>query len=394
MHANRWVLGTVGLVVIGGSGLWLHGKQRSGVERASAAASANADRPIAVTATTVTKADVPITLDGLGTVTPLQTVTVKSQVDGLLQSVAFKEGDAVKKGELLAQIDPRPFVIRLHQAQAALAKDDAQLKNVELTLHRNEALLKEGLITQQQVDDQRALLASTQATIKADQTVIESARLDVDYARVRSPIDGVTGVRLVDPGNVIRASDSGLVVVTQLDPIAVVFTLPQDDLPRVTTELAKGPLGVEAYSRDGTKKLATGQLLLVDNQINASTGTIRLKATLPNPDKLLWPNGFVKARLLLTTRKDAIVVPATVVQRGPKGTFAYVVDKNMTASVRPIEPDVFQGDMVIIAKGLVPGERVVVDGQNQLKPGGKVSIRLPEGTHTTSGSASARETPP
>lgn len=340
----------------------------------------------------VTRSDVPIYLDGLGTVTPLASVTVKSQVDGPLDSVGFKEGQFVKKGDVLAQVDPRPFTIKVHQAQATLAKDQAQLQNARATLSRYEALLQNGLVSQQQVDDQRAQVSAQEALLQSDRTGIESARLQLEYAHITSPIDGVTGVRLVDPGNVIRASDTAIVVVTQLDPMGVVFTLPQDDLPRVNAELAKGPITVEAFSRDGARKLSTGQLLVVDNQINSTTGTIRLKATFPNADHQLWPNGFVKARLLLTTRKDAVVVPATVVQKGPQGTFAYVVEGDR-AAVRPIVPDTFQGDSVIVAKGLAPGDKVVVDGQNQLKPGGRVAVRPPDKPQLTSGSAPSGSAP-
>lgn len=376
MASKRWVLGTVGLVVIGGAGWLLSGKHARGERAAAASASAAAaDRPTVVAVATAAKQDVAIYLDGLGTVTPLQTVTVKSQVDGPLEKVLFKEGDFVKKGDVLAQIDPRPFIIAVHQAQSALAKDQATLANAQATLKRNVALQDNGLASQQTVDDQRALVASSEAGLLGDRTAIESAQLKVEYARITSPIDGVTGVRQADPGNVIVANTTPLVVITQLDPMGIIFTLPQDDLPRVAAEQAKGQVAVEATSRDGSQKLGTGTLMLVDNQINASTGTIRLKASMPNPGKTLWPNGFVKARIFLATKKDAIVVPATAVQRGPQGLFAYVVGPDNTASVRPIEPDVYQGDTVLVAKGLTAGERVVVDGQTQLKPGGKVSIR-------------------
>lgn len=386
----RWVLAGVGVLAIGAGAFFVRAR-RIAPEHGAPGAAASAERAIPVLVADVVRADVPIVLEGLGTVTPLQSVSVQSQVDGPLVNVAFKEGDPVKKGDLLAEIDPRPFVIKVHQAEATLAKDQAQLKNAENTLKRNEALVQGGLQTQQQLDDQRALVLATAAGLKADQTALESARLQLDYARIRSPIDGVTGVRLVDPGNVVRAQSSTLVVVTQLDPMGVVFTLPQDELARVSGALARGPLAVDAVSRDGGKKLAEGKLLVVDNQINTTTGTLKLKASFPNPDKVLWPNAFVKARLVVSVEKDSLVVPDTVVQRGPDGPFAYVVDGDR-AVVRPVEVFATQGGQAIVKKGLSAGERVVVDGQNQLKPGGKIVVRASGGAREA-GAASARAKP-
>jgi multidrug efflux system membrane fusion protein len=335
------------------------------------------DRPIPVVVAHAATHDVPLYLDGLGSVTAYKTVNVRSQVDGRLDKVTFREGQAVKRGEMLAQVDPRPFTILLHTAEAALARDQAQLHGAELNLTRYETVVTQKLIPQQQVDDQRALVEQLRAATQADHAQIENAKLQLDYAHIVSPIDGVTGVRLVDPGNLVHASDaSGIVVVTQMDPIAVLFTLPQDDLPDVSHYLAAGPLAVEAYSRDGAQLLATGQLGLVDNQINQTTATIRLKAILPNPDKKLWPNQFVKARLRLTVRQGALVVPAVAVQRGPQGTFAYVVS-NERAAIRMVTVDSIEGDQAILTKGLEPGETVVIEGQNQLRPGGRVAVRDP-----------------
>ncbi len=338
-------------------------------------------RVVPVVVAPVVARDMPVYLDGLGNVVASATVTVRAQVSGRLDEVLFKEGQEVRKGDVLAQIDPRPFRIQLHQAEAALARDRAQLEGAKRNFDRFTALGKDGLSSQQQIDDQRTLVAQLEATSRADQAQIESAQLSLDFARVTSPIDGVTGVRLVDRGNVVSPSDpSGLVVITQLDPIAVVFTLPQDDLPSINKEIAKGELTVDALSRDGSKKLAEGKLALVDNQINASTATIRLKALFPNPERLLWPNAFVKARLLLTTRKGALVVPSAVVQRGPQGTFAYVIGPDQKAAVRPIQIEATQGELSIVASGLKAGEEVVVDGQYQLRPGAKVAARkLDEG---------------
>jgi len=261
------------------------------------------DRVVSVVLVPVELRDMPLHLEGLGTVTAWSTVTVRPQVEGRLDRVAFTEGQDVKKGDLLAQIDPRPYTIQLQTAPAALARDSAQLAGRRRTLDRDLGLQRAGLGTQQQVDDDRSAVEQAEATLKADYAQIAGARLLLDYARVTAPIDGVTGVRLVDAGNVVRPSDpTGLVVITQIDPIAVIFSLPQDDLAAITRHMADGPLTVETLGRDGGARLAAGTLALVDNQINAQTATIRLKAVFPNADRSLWPNQFVKARLLLTTR--------------------------------------------------------------------------------------------
>ena len=334
-----------------------------------------AARVVPVAAARVEQKDLPIWLEGLGSVTAFKTITVRTQVDGRLDAVLFREGQAVRRGQALAQIDARPFEIQLHQAEGALARDTAQLRDAQLNLQRNKDLLARKLIAQQALDDQAALAGQVEGAVRIDRAAIESARLNLDYARITSPIDGVTGVRLVDPGNIVHPADPGLVVITQLDPISLLFTLPEDNLPAVTHELGAGPMTVEAWSRDGAQRLAVGQLALVDNQINAATATMRLKAVFANPQHVLWPNQFIKARLLLTTRKGALTVPSTVVQRGPDGTFAYVIDADQTVQPRPIEVDLTQGDTSVISKGLAKGEEVVVDGQTQLKPGSKVAPR-------------------
>jgi multidrug efflux system membrane fusion protein len=386
-------IGTVG----GGFAWW-----RRSAASAAAASAAPTDRVVPVIVAPVLKKDYPIYLDGLGSAVPLHTVTVHTQVDGRLDAVGFKEGQLVHKGDLLAQVDPRPYVIQLHTAEAALARDTAQAREGRVNLGRYQTLRKENLVAQQQVDDQQALADQYDATVRSDQAAIESAKLNLDYAHITSPIDGVTGVRLIDPGNIVHAADTtGIVVLTQLDPMTVIFTLPEDDLPRISEKFAPnvvnpdgspGSLEVEAFSRDGSKKLATGKLTLIDNEINQTTATIRLRATFDNPKTTLWPNEFVKARLLLTLQKDAIVIPAPAVQRGPQGTFVYVVGDDKTAAMRPIEVDSIQGDSAIIAKGLSAGEKVVTDGLNQLKPGSKVSERPPEKA-AASGSPADSATP-
>ena len=376
MKDRRLLVFAVAVVLIAGIAWFVHlrtARQAAGAAREQAQA---ANRQVPVIEATVQKRDVPIFLDGLGSVTAFKTVTVRSQVDGRLDQVFFREGQAVHAGDLLAKIDPRPFHNQLHQAEGALARDGAQLKAAQLNQERYRNLVAQKLIAQQQSDDQSALVGQLEGAVQVDRATIDVAKLNLDYATIRAPIDGVTGVRIVDPGNLMKAADAtGLVVLTQLDPISVIFSLPQDELPRVMQELTAAQLPVEAWSGDGAQKLATGKLALIDNQINAATATLRLKAVFPNPQRLLWPNQFVKARLLLTTRKDVLVVPATVPQRGPEGTYAYVIQPDQTVQPRPIEVEITEGDLAVISRGLVEGEKVVADGQNQLRAGAKVAPR-------------------
>src|SRR6266850_1385250 len=377
MKGRRIVVVLVAVAAIAAVAIFVY--RRTSQKRAAAesnTAAQAAARAVQVVVANVQKRDVPIYLDGLGSVTAFKTVTVRSQVDGRLDQVLFTEGQAVKTGELLAKIDPRPFQNQLQQARGALERDKAQLDGAKRNLERYKQLAAKKLIPQQQADDQAATVGQFEGAVRVDQATIGVALLNLDYANIKSPLDGVTGIRLVDPGNLVHASDAnGLVVITQLDPIAVLFSLPQDELPRVMQELQKTTLAVEAWNRDGSQKLATGQLSLVDNQVNAATATIRLKSAFPNPQRLLWPNLFVKARLLLTVRKDALVVPSTVPQRGPDGTFAYVVQPDQTVQPHNIEIEHNEGDIAVIAKGLSEGETVVVDGQNQLRAGSKVIPR-------------------
>jgi membrane fusion protein, multidrug efflux system len=374
--SKAWVFVVLAILILGGGGFWF---SRSRQAAAAAAAAIPTDRVVPVLLAPVLKKDFPIYLDGLGSAVPLHTVTVHTLVDGRMDTVAFKEGQFVHKGDFLAQVDPRPYVIQLHTAEANLARDSAQAREGRVNLERYRSLRKENLIAQQQVDDTQALVDQYDATVRSDQVSIDSAKLNLDYAHIVSPIDGVTGVRLIDPGNIVHAADTtGIVVLTQLDPMTVIFTLPEDDLPRIALKFEPGVLDVEAYSRDGLLKLGTGKLTLIDNEINQTTATIRLRAVFDNPKSALWPNEFVKARLLLTMQKDALVIPAAAIQRGPTGMFVYVVGGDNTPSTQPVELDSIQGDSAIIAKGLSPGQQVVIDGQNQIRPGSKVSSRPPE----------------
>jgi multidrug efflux system membrane fusion protein len=377
----RIVLVVLLVLVVGGTWWLLHTRAAADKAQAAASAKAAADRVTPVLTSRVEQRDVPIWLDGLGNVAAFYTVTVKTQVDGRIDRVLFTEGQKVKKGDVLIQIDPRPFAIQLESAQAALVRDQAQLKNGQLNLDRYKTLSDQNLIAVQQYTDQKATVDQLNGQILADQAGIDSAKLNLDYARITSPIDGVVGLRQVDPGNVVHAADTtGLVVVTQLDPIAVFFTLPEDDLLQIQQAMAEKKLVVEARSRDGDKLLGQGTLAVIDNEINQATATLKLKAIFPNPDNVLWPNEFVKARLKLKTIPKALIVPAAVVQHGPQGTFAYAVAQNQTAEMRPIAVDTLQGDSAVIASGLQVGEEVVAEGQAQLRPGARVSTKpLPAG---------------
>ena len=374
MSKTRWVLVLVAVLGAGGVVAW---RRRAASSAAAEAAKGPPARIVPVVGATVQKRDMPLYLEGLGNAVASRTVTVRAQVDGRLEQVLFREGQEVRKGTPLAQIDPRPFQIQLHQAEGALARDQALLTAARLDLQRTSELVAMKLVAQQQADAQGALVGQLEGSIRIDRAAIESARLNLDFARVVSPLDGITGVRLIDAGNVVRAADpTGLVVVAALDPIAVVFTLPQDELAQVSGALRGAELPVEAWSRDGAVKIATGKLALIDNQINQNTATIKLKALIPNPLHTLWPNQFVKARLLVSTRKDALVVPATAVQRGPAGTFAWVIGEGSTVSARPIEVERLQADVALIAKGLEAGETVVIEGQSQLRAGAQVAPRV------------------
>jgi membrane fusion protein, multidrug efflux system len=318
--------------------------------------------------------DFPVYVSGLGSVQASNTVSLKSRVDGQIVQIAFKEGQFVKKGDLLVVVDPRPFQVALEQAEATLARDQAQLKNAQLDFARFQGLFKEGVISQQQFDAQRALVGQLEGTLKADQAAIDNAKLQLVYSRVTAPVEGRIGLRLVDIGNMVHASDTNpLLVITQLQPIAVVFTLPEDALPNVARHMKNGPLEVDAYSRDDTTRLATGKLLTMDNQIDPTTGTGKLKAMFTNVDNALFPNQFVNARLLLETRKASTVIPAAAIQRGPQGSaFAYVVKSDKTVEVRPVKIALTQGNSTVITSGITPGEQVVTDGQDKLQNGSRV----------------------
>jgi membrane fusion protein, multidrug efflux system len=336
--------------------------------------------PVPVVAGKVEQKDVPIYLDGLGTVQAFNTVTVRSRVDGELQQVLFAEGQDVKAGDLLAVIDPRPYQAALDQAVAKKAQDEAQLANTKIVLARNTDLLTRKVIAQQDFDTSKYQVDQFQAMVQGDQAAIDNAKTQVDYTQIKSPIDGRTGVRIVDVGNIVHASDqNGIVVITQMHPISVVFTLPEQNLQSVLNEGgANGGLRVLALDRGNTTTLDEGALAVVDNQIDQTTGTVKLKATFPNNDLKLWPGKFVNARLILTTRKGAIVVPSSVVQRGPQGTYAYVIKPDKAVEMRPIKVAQTEANVALIDNGLKAGEQVVVDGQYKLQPGSRVELTSPQ----------------
>jgi multidrug efflux system membrane fusion protein len=348
-------------------------------------------RVVPVQVATAERKDLPIWLEGLGTVAAVQQVTVRPQVDGRIDKILFTEGQPVKRGDILVQIDPRPFMVSLHQAQGALARDKAQLETLRANLARYQGLKAENLVAGQQVEDIAGQVGQVEGTVKIDQAQIENAQLQLDYAQVKSPLDGVTGLRQVDAGNLIHQSDSnGIVVITAIDPAAVFFTVPQDRLASVAQAIERGDVPVEVYSRDGQTKLATGALAVLDNQVNQSTATLRLKALVPNPHRLLWPNAFVKAQMLVETRRDAIVVPSVAIQRGPQGTYVYAVGKDRTAQMKPVTIALVTGETTVIGKGLEPGEQVIIEGQNQVRPGGRVEPSTANGGGGPPGSGRPR----
>lgn len=369
-RAWLWIVLLILIAVAAITGYRMH-------ENAVKAAKANEQSTptaISVGVALVQKRDVPYYLTGLGSVTAFNTVTVHTRVDGQIMKLYFREGQFVHTGDLLAEIDPRPYQVALAQAEGQLAKDIASQKDAQVNLSRYQTLWQEGVIARQQLDTQQATVGQYDGSIQSDQAQISSAKLQLSYCRITSPINGRVGLRLVDTGNIVHATDAnGMLVITQVQPIAVVFTLPEDGLGQVVSQMNKQQLTVEAYSRDNKTKLEEGKLLTIDNQIDQSTGTIKLKSQFDNPDRLLWPNEFVNVRLFLSERKNALVIPSAAIQTGAQGSFVYVVASDDKAQVRPIQVDFSEGNISVIRQGLDEKDQIVVDGAEKLQAGAVVS---------------------
>src|SRR6202050_3537183 len=350
-------------------------------------AQAAGPRAVSVAVAKVQQQDMPVYLVGLGSVTGFYTANIKSRVDGQIMRVNFQEGQVVKEGDLLIVIDPPPFQVQLEQMQAQLFKDQATLRDARLNLQRFTTLIPSGSIAQQQVDTQQSLVDQLDGQVRTDQAQIDNAKLQLVYCNITAPFTGRVGLRQVDPGNIVHAADTNpMLILTQLQPIAVIFTLPEDQLPTVAQHMKNSTLLVEAYSRDNQTKLATGKLLTIDNQIDQTTGTAKLKAVFDNRDNQLWPNQFVNANLLLETRKKSTVVPTAAILRGPQGSFVYAVKNDKTVEARPVTVTLTQGNTTVIASGLNPGDTVVTEGQDKLQTGSTIE---PRGAGSSNGQRSS-----
>lgn len=372
---RRWIWGLI-VICIAAATFKLFLAQTAPQNEARAKVQGESQRPIPVTAVAAKKADIDVYLNGLGTVIPVHTVTVRSQVGGQLLRVHFKEGQIVKQGELLAEIDPRPFQVQLMQAEGQLARDEALLKNAEGDMARYRQLLAQDSIAEQQVTTQESLVQQYRGAVKTDRGQIASANLQITYARIVAPVSGRVGLRQVDPGNMVQTNDTnGLAVITQLQPITVIFSVPQENLPTLLKRLRTGTSPtVYAYSQDGKSLLATGRLHAVDNQIDTTTGTIKIKAMFENKDNGLFPNQFVNVRMKVGTVNDATAIPTSATQRGSIGTFVYVVQPDKNVTVRAVQLGPTEGDQVAINSGLLPGEIVVTVGGDKLREGTKVEV--------------------
>jgi multidrug efflux system membrane fusion protein len=383
---NRWVIVAVAILLIAGG--WWYFRSR-GAQQTNAAGNASPSgnslgvngQPengiVPVVVATAHRGDLPVYFKGLGNVTAFNTVTVRSRVDGQIVKINFTEGQYVKQGDSLIEIDPRPFEVQLEQAEGQLAKDQAQLKDVQIDYERYQLLFKEGVIPRQQLDTQQAQVGQFEGAIKTDQAQIDNAKLQLVYSHITAPISGRVGLRLVDVGNIVHATDTnGLLVITQLQPISVIFTLPQDQLPQVMGRMRSGiPMEVDAYDRDDTQKIAAGKLLTIDNQIDTTTGTYKLKAVFENAKNELFPNQFVNVHLLIDTKKGVVLVPATAVLRGPKGTYVFSVDRSNKVKMKTVVLAETTGTVSGVTSGLADGDVVVIDGQDKLQDGSEVDPR-------------------
>jgi multidrug efflux system membrane fusion protein len=384
-HRHLQLLLAVGLSVIGVS---LSGC--SSAESKQQKAQAAAPRAVSVSVAQVQKQDVPVYLTGLGSVTAFNTANIKSRVDGQIMTVNVREGQTVKQGELLIVVDPRPYEVQLAQMQAQLFKDQATLRDAKLNLDRYTTLIPSGSIAQQQVDTQKSLVDQLDGQVRTDQAQIDNAKLQIVYCHITAPFAGRIGLRQVDPGNIVHAADTNpMLILTQLQPIAVIFTLPEDQLQTVSQHMKNATLQVDAFSRDDQTKLASGKLQTIDNQIDVTTGTAKLKAVFDNADNQLWPNQFVNANLLLETRKNSTVLPTAAILRGPQGDFVYSVKPDKTVAAQTVTISLTQGNTTVITAGLNPGDTVVTDGQDKLQTGSKIEPRNGSGTGAGSNGGNA-----
>ena len=374
---SRWWFWVILLCLIVGGAFVVWKKQQNPATPSPAGSGSKASSlPTPVFVSPARKGDMNLYLTGLGSVTSLNMVTVRSRVDGQLMEVHFQEGQDVTKGSLLAVIDPRPFQVLLTQAEGQMARDQEQLNNARLDLKRYQALWKQDSLPRQQLDTQEALVRQYEGAVKVDQGQIDSARLQLVYSRITAPFSGRAGLRLVDPGNMVHAADSGgVLTITQMQPIAVVFPIPEDSLPQVLRKMKDGRLSVEAFDREMKQKLATGELTTMDNQIDPNTGTVKLKAAFDNRAGELFPNQFVNARLLLDVKKDALIVPSAAIQKNPQGAFVFVLNADKTVTMRQVKPGITQEGETSVIEGLEVGEQVVVDGAERLRDGNKVEVK-------------------
>jgi len=381
--SSRWWVWVLLLVIVAG-GFWYYRGRTSQADAAAAggkgpggAIGAPGSFVVPVVVATASKGDLPVFLNGLGNVTAFNTVTVRSRVDGQIVKINFLEGQNVVAGQALVEIDPRPYQVQLEQAEGQLAKDQAQLRDVQVDYERFKLLFQEGVIPKQQLDTQQAQVGTFEGAIKADNATIDNAKLQIMYSHITAPISGRVGLRLVDMGNMVHAADTnGLLVITQLQPIATLFSLPQDQLPQVMARMKKGaPIVVEAYDRDNTTKLATGKLLTIDNQIDTTTGTYKLKAVFDNTKNELFPNQFVNVHLLVDTKKNVVLVPTTAILRGPQGTYVFAVGADNKVKIHVVTLAEANGNITAISSGLNSGDVVVTDGQDKLQDGSQVEPR-------------------
>ncbi|HWC99904.1 MAG TPA: MdtA/MuxA family multidrug efflux RND transporter periplasmic adaptor subunit [Candidatus Sulfopaludibacter sp.] len=378
-----WVVFLLIIVGITGYAVWHAGEPSSAPKTSGGGGGGGGGRrgaglgPVPVVVSKVTRSSIPVYLNGLGNVSPYYTVTVKSRVDGQLMKVHFNEGDLVKEGDTLIEIDPRPYQVALDMTRATLARDQAILANAKVDMERYQGLVTTNSIPRQQLDTQTALVAQYGATVKQDQASIENAELQLAYSKISAPITGVMGLRLVDPGNIVRAGDAnGMVTMAQLQPISVLFTIPEDNLPQVSHKVRAGiHLTVDAYNRDNSKKLASGTLLTMDNQIDSSTGTSKLKAIFENKDNSLFPQQFVNISVLVDTLSNQLVVPVVAIQNGQQGTFVYVVDEDSKVHLKPVQVGITTATSADVLSGISDGDRVVIDGTDRLIEGAAVRVR-------------------